>query len=419
MEKLTERRLKATPKGIGILCDWYAKEAKNATITSTDGREFIDFAGGIAVLNTGHCHPKVLKAVKDQLDKFTHTAYQITPYENYITLAEKINEIVPLVNPKTCFFCTGAEAVENAVKIARAYTKRDAVISFGGAFHGRTFMTMGLTGKVSPYKGQFGTPNFPVYHALYPNFSDDIGIESALKSIERLFKTTVSPNDVAAIIYEPEQGEGGFNVANNEFVVALRRLCDKHGILLIADEVQSGFGRTGKMFASEYFDVKPDIITMAKSIAGGFVLSGVSARAEVVDVVEKGGLGGTYAGNPVSIAAALAVLEVFKEEKLLDRSNYLGDRLKTFLNELIAKEDISANVRGLGSMVALEFGKAGFPTLEVASKVQKLAMESGLLLLTCGVYGNVIRFLYPLTIEEATFDKGLEILKQSILKAIK
>ncbi|PAF44890.1 4-aminobutyrate--2-oxoglutarate transaminase [Helicobacter sp. 11S02629-2] len=419
MDKLTQRRLKATPSGIGILCDWYIKDANNATITSTDGREFIDFAGGIAVLNTGHKHPKVLKAVKDQLDKFTHTAYQITPYESYITLAEEINALVPINNPKTCFFCTGAEAVENAIKVARAYTKRDAVIAFGASFHGRTFMTMGLTGKVLPYKGQFGTPNFPVYHALYPNFSDNVGVEEAIRSIERLFKTTIAPDKVAAIIYEPVQGEGGFNIANNEFVTALRAICDKHGILLIADEVQSGFGRTGKMFASEYFDAKPDIITMAKSIAGGFVLSGISARAEVIDCVNKGGLGGTYAGNPISIAASLAVLEVFKEEKLLDRSNFLGDKLQAFLNELVKKENLVANVRGLGSMVALEFGDAGLPNLDIASKVQANAMESGLLLLTCGVYGNVIRFLYPLTIEEKTFDKALDILKASILKALK
>ncbi len=331
--ELNQRRLQATPRGIGVMCGFYADKAENATLWDVEGNEVIDFAAGIAVLNTGHRHPKVMAAVEKQLQAFTHTAYQIVPYESYVALAERINERVPVAAPaKTAFFSTGAEAVENAVKIARAYTKRPGIITFGGAFHGRTYMTMALTGKVAPYKIGFGPFPGSIYHAQYPNALHDVSTEEALKSLERIFKADIAPDQVAAILLEPVQGEGGFNIAPNDFMQALRKLCDSHGILLIADEVQSGFARTGKLFASEYYDVQPDLITMAKSLAGGLPLSAVAGRAEVMDAPAPGGLGGTYAGNPLAIAAAHAVLDVIEEENLCERANHLGQHLVEVLN---------------------------------------------------------------------------------------
>ncbi|MFV2029338.1 4-aminobutyrate--2-oxoglutarate transaminase [Neisseria sp. S1] len=416
MNDWLERMREAMPNGAGVLCDWFAESADNAVIVSADGREFIDFAGGIGVLNTGHRHPKVTAAVADQLDRFTHTAFQVVPYQSYIELAERINRLVPIQGKvKSQFFSSGAEAVENAVKIARAYTKRNGIIAFGGAFHGRTMMTLALTGKVMPYQADFGAMPAGVFHALYPVSTQNISVEDAVKSIKRIFKSDITPHDVAAIILEPVQGEGGFNVCPPEFMRAVRKICDEHGIVMIADEVQAGFARTGKLFAMEHYDVQPDIMTMAKSMAGGFVLSGVSGKAEIMDAPRKGGLGGTYAGNPLGIAAALAVLDVIEEEKLCNRSKVLGERLTTFLKDLNAPE--ITEIRGLGSMVAVEFGDDENPNGEFAAKVQKEAMNQQLLLLTCGAHGNVIRFLYPLTIEDDTFDKGLAVLAQAISRA--
>lgn len=416
MDNLIVRMRDAIPGGASVMCDWFAQQAQNATIKTTDGREFIDFAGGIGVLNTGHRHPKVVAAVQKQLDAFTHTAFQIVPYESYVVLAERINRLVPIAGKvKSQFFCSGAEAVENAVKIARAYTKRNGIIAFGGAFHGRTLMTLALTGKVLPYQADFGAMPASVYHALYPVATQNISVADAVKSIKRIFKSDIAPHDVAAIILEPVQGEGGFNVCPPEFMRAVREICDEHGILLIADEVQSGFGRTGKLFAMEHYDVKPDLMTMAKSIAGGFVLSGVAGRAEVMDAPRRGGLGGTYAGNPLSVAAALAVLDVMEEENLCQRSEQLGQRLQDFLQSLNAPE--VTEIRGLGSMVAVEFGDDDNPNAAFAAKVQKIAMENQLLLLTCGAHGNVIRFLYPLTIEDADFERAMAVLKLAIEQA--
>ena len=404
------RRLQATPRGVGVMCDFYAVKAENATVWDQRGREYTDFSAGIAVLNTGHRHPKVMAAVQQQLECFTHTAFQIIPYENYIHLAERLNMLVPISGPvKTTFFSTGAEAVENAVKIARAATGRPGIIAFTGAFHGRTNMTMSLTGKVVPYKTGFGPFASPVFHARYPNALHKVSVSDALDSLEAIFRSDISPQQVAAIIFEPVQGEGGFYGAPPEFVVALRELCDRHGILLIADEIQSGFARTGKLFASDYYAVQPDIITMAKSLAGGFPLSAVSGRAEVMDAPEPGGLGGTYAGSPPAIAAALAVLDIIEEEALCSRANQLGSRLKQTLQRADCKA--LAEIRGYGSMMAAEFNDAaGKPSAEIAKAIQQQALEKGLILLTCGVYGNVIRFLYPLTIPDAQFEDALALL---------
>lgn len=406
------RRLKATPRGVGVMCDFYAVKAENATVWDQNGREYTDFAAGIAVLNTGHRHPKVMAAVQQQLDCFTHTAFQIIPYENYIHLAERLNQRVPIRGEvKTTFFSSGAEAVENAVKIARAKTGRPGVIAFTGAFHGRTHMTMSLTGKVVPYKAGFGPFASSVFHAQYPNALHNVSVHQSLESLEAIFRSDISPQQVAAIIFEPIQGEGGFYIAPPEFVSALRALCDRHGILLIADEIQSGFARTGKLFASEYYDVQPDLITMAKSLAGGFPLSAVSGRAEVMDAPEPGGLGGTYAGSPPAIAAAHAVLDIIDEEQLCARANQLGEQLIATLREAGCQS--LAEVRGYGSMIAAEFqDAAGRPSAEITKAIQLQALAQGLILLTCGVHSNVIRFLYPLTIPQPQFNKALQLLKE-------
>ncbi|MHA3055342.1 4-aminobutyrate--2-oxoglutarate transaminase [Acinetobacter sp. ANC 4633] len=406
---LNERKQQATPRGVGVMCQWYAEKAENATLWDAEGNQFIDFAGGIAVLNTGHRHPKVIAAVTEQLTKFTHTAYQVVPYESYVALAERINERAPIEGAaKTTFFSTGAEAVENAVKIARAYTGRHGIITFGNGFHGRSFMTMAMTGKTAPYKRDFGVMPAGVFHARYPVPAKGVSVEDALESIENIFSEDVAAHDVAAIVLEPVQGEGGFNVVPAEFLKRLRALCDKHGILLVADEVQSGFARTGKLFAMNYFETKADLITMAKSLGGGFPISGVVGRAEVMDAPNPGGLGGTYAGSPIAVAAAHAVIDVIEGENLCERANELGAELVTTLESIKqATGNVVTHIRALGSMVAVEL-----ETAEQAKTVQQHAMDNGLLILTCGKYGNVIRFLYPLTIPVEQFRQGLDILKQ-------
>ncbi|EMP5336264.1 4-aminobutyrate transaminase [Citrobacter freundii] len=413
-KNLQQRRLDATPRGVGVMCDFYAQSAENSTITDIEGNQYIDFAAGIAVLNTGHRHPRLVQAVEAQLQAFTHTAYQIVPYESYVSLAEKINAVAPIDGKrKTTFFTTGAEAVENAVKIARAHTGRPGVIAFGGGFHGRTYMTMALTGKVAPYKKGFGPFPGSVYHAPYPSELQGISTADSLKAIERLFKADIDPTQVAAIIFEPVQGEGGFVVAPPEFVAAIRRICDEHGIVMIADEVQSGFARTGQLFAMDHYSDKADLMTMAKSLAGGMPLSGVVGKAEIMDAPAPGGLGGTYAGNPLSIAAAHAVLDIIHDEQLCQRAAALGEQLRAALTDAQAGCPELAEVRGLGSMIAAEFCDAatGEPNASAAQRVQKKALEQGLLLLTCGQYGNVIRFLYPLTIPLDQFAKALQIIK--------
>ena len=371
--------------------------------------------------NTGHRHPKIVAALRDQLDHFTHTAYQIVPYASYVDLAEKLNQRAPGDHPKkTAFFTTGAEAVENAIKIARAATGRPGVIAFTGGFHGRTLMGMALTGKVAPYKLGFGPFPSDVFHAPFPNPLHGVSTADSLKAIEFLFKADIDPKRVAAIIFEPVQGEGGFYPAPAEFVRALRKLCNEHGILLIADEVQTGFARTGKLFAMHHYDVVPDLMTVAKSLAGGMPLSGVIGRAEVMDAAAPGGLGGTYAGNPLALAAAHAVLDIIDEEQLCERAVVLGERVKAKLTALQKDAPQIADVRGPGAMVAVEFCKPGStePDADFTKRVQARALERGLLLLVCGVYSNVVRFLFPLTIQDAVFDEALAILEDVIKDSV-
>jgi 4-aminobutyrate aminotransferase len=405
------RRLAATPRGVAVFGDFYIDRAKNAEFWDIEGRRYIDFAGGIAVLNTGHVHPKVQAAIAAQLQRFTHSCYQVVPYAEYVHLAERINAIVPINGAvKSAFFSTGAEAVENAIKIARSHTKRSGVIAFGGAFHGRSLFAVGLTGKVQPYKAGFGPFAPETYHVPFPCHCADL--DETKRAMEQLFKCDIEPSRVAAIIFEPVQGEGGFNPIQKEAVQWLRKLCDEHGILMIADEVQTGFARTGKMFAMEHYGVSPDIMTMAKSMAGGTTLSAVVGRADVMDAPNPGGLGGTYAGNPLAVAAAHAVLDIMVEEKLPERAQVLGERLTAKLIAAKAKNPTMGDIRALGAMVAVEFVNpvTGAPDAEKTKAVQMAALKKGLLMLTCGVYGNVVRFLFPLTIEDAVFDEAMGIL---------
>lgn len=419
-QALEQRRQAATPRGVAVMCDFYAGKAENASLCDVEGRQFIDFASGIAVLNTGHRHPKVVAAIEQQLQAFTHTAYQIVPYEGYIQLAERLNQRVPIKQPcKTAFFTTGAEAVENAVKIARSYSGRPGIIAFSGGFHGRTFMTMALTGKVLPYKMGFGPFPGSIFHAEYPNPLYGISTQQALHSVQHLFNTDIEASQVAAILLEPVQGEAGFTVAPADFIQGIRALCDEHSILLIADEIQTGFARTGKLFAMEHYSVQADLITMAKSLAGGMPLSGVSGRAEVMDAPAPGGLGGTYAGNPLAVAAAHAVLDVIEEEQLCQRAQNLGQQLVVVLERARSCCAGIADIRAHGSMVAVEFRDpvSKLPSVALARNVQQKALSQGLLLLVCGVYGNVIRFLYPLTISDQQFSRAMIILDEALRAA--
>ncbi|MNK59196.1 4-aminobutyrate aminotransferase PuuE [compost metagenome] len=410
------RRIAATPRGVGIGFPIYAERALNAELWDVEGRRYIDFGSGIAVLNTGHRHPRVVEAIRAQLERFTHTAYQVVPYESVVSLAERLNRLTPGTHAKkTAFFTTGAEAVENAIKIARAATRRPGVIALGGGFHGRTFMGMALTGKVVPYKTGFGPFPGSIFHVPAPIALHGVSVDDSLRAIDKLFKADIEPEQVAAIILEPVQGEGGFYAAPPAFMRALREICDRHGILLIADEIQTGFARTGKWFAMDHHDVVPDLMTMAKSLAGGTPLSAVCGRAEIMDAPAPGGLGGTYAANALAIAAAHAVLDVIEDERLCERAQVLGDRLKARLEGLRARVPQIADVRGLGAMVAVEFaGADGAPDPEFTKQVQTRARDAGLLLLTCGVHANVVRFLFPLTIEDAVLGEGLDILAAAL-----
>ncbi len=417
---LEARRKDAMSRGVGVQTQIFAERAENAEVWDSEGKRYIDFASGIAVLNTGHRHPKVIAAVKEQIDRFTHTCHQVLPYENYVRLAERLNTIVPVKGEKkTIFVTTGAEAVENAIKIARAATGRQAVVAFTGAFHGRTFMGMALTGKVVPYKVGFGAMPNDVFHVPFPVPLHGVSVDQSIDALHYLFKADVDPKRVAAIILEPVQGEGGFYEAPREFMSRLRAICDEHGILLIADEVQTGFARTGKMFAMEHHDVAPDLTTMAKSLAGGFPLAAVTGRAEIMDAPAPGGLGGTYGGSPLGIAAAHAVLDVIEEEGLIDRANQLGGRLKQHLAAL--RDDVPeiVDIRGPGFMNAVEFNVGGKPSAEFTTNVRLEAQKRGLILLTCGVYGNVVRFLSPITIQDPVFNEALGILDESIRAARK
>lgn len=414
---LMARRNAAVARGVGQAHEIFVSRAANAEVWDVEGRRYIDFAGGIAVLNTGHCHPEISAAVKAQVDLYSHTCFQVLAYEPYVELAERLNALAPgNFAKKSIFLSTGAEAVENAVKIARAHTRRPGVIAFNGGYHGRTMMTLGLTGKVAPYKLGFGPFPGEVFHALYPNALHGVSVDDALHSVELLFKNDIEPERVAAFILEPVQGEGGFYVAPNDFVEGLRALADRHGILIIADEVQTGAGRTGTWFASEQWPVAPDLITTAKSMAGGFPISGVVGRAEVMDAPAPGGLGGTYAGSPIGCAAALAVLKVFDDEQLLARSRALGERLTAGLRRIAAGVPAIGDVRGLGAMVAIELfedGDTARPDAGLTRRVVAEAARRGLILLSCGTYGNVIRLLVPLTASDLLVDEGLALLADS------
>jgi len=416
-QELLQLRQRALPRGISTLHPVFVERARNAELWDVEGRRYIDFGAGIAVLNTGHLHPKVQAAAAAQLDKVSHAAFQLTGYHTYLRLADRLNKLVPVEgDAKTVLFSSGAEAVENAVKIARAHTGRQGVIAFTGAFHGRTMMTMALTGKVVPYKEGFGPMPADVYRLPFPVEYHGVSVEDTMHALQQLFKTDVDPKRIAAIIIEPIQGEGGFYVASTELMTALRKVCDDYGMLLIADEVQSGFARSGKLFALEHTGVKADLVTMAKGLAGGFPLSAVSGRAEVMDAPLPGGLGGTYAGSPIACAAAEAVLDVIEEEKLCDRANKIGQLLRARLEPLQkdpALKGVIGEIRGRGAMLAVELvqdGDANRPNADLTRALVEYCAKNGLIILSCGVRANVIRFLLPLTIEEKLVEEGMDIL---------
>jgi 4-aminobutyrate aminotransferase / (S)-3-amino-2-methylpropionate transaminase / 5-aminovalerate transaminase len=418
-QDLHNRRNAALSKGMSTMLPVYVERGQNAELWDADGRRYVDFAGGIAVLNSGHMHPHVKAAVIKQLDAgFTHTCLMITPYRVAVELAEKLNALAPGPTPKkTMLVTTGAEAVENAIKIARAYTGRAGVIAFGGGFHGRTYMAMALTGKVTPYKVGFGPFPGDVYHAPFPVTYHGVTTEHSLEALDHIFKYDIEPNRVAAIIIEPVLGEGGFYAAPPEFMKALRALCDKHGIVFVADEIQTGFARTGRMFAMEHYGIEPDLMTIAKSLAGGFPLAAVVGKAQMMDAPLTGGLGGTYAGSPVSCAAALAVLEVMEKEQLPARAVQVGDLITQRLGKLQSQLTCVGEVRGLGAMVAMELVRnrdPHAPDADLAKALVQRAAANGLVLLSCGLYANVIRILVPLTASDALIHEGLDIIEKSL-----
>jgi 4-aminobutyrate aminotransferase len=417
---LRARKTAAVPNGVGTK-GIYVARAENSELWDVDGRRYIDFAAGIGVLNTGHRHPRIMAAVADQAARFAHTCFHVGSYESYVHLAERLNELAPGdFAKKTLFLSSGAEALENAVKIARYHTQRSAVIAFSGGFHGRTLMTMALTGKVMPYKRGFGPFPAEIYHAEFPLPYRGITTLQALADLDRLFHGDVDPKAVAAIVIEPVQGEGGFNVAPFDFLRALRSLCDEHGIVLIADEVQSGIARTGKMFAIEHSGVVPDLITVAKGIGGGLPLSGVIGKATIMDTPHAGGLGGTYGGNPLSIAAGHAVLDVIEAEGLCARAARVGAQMRAHLEALAKEVPGIGEVRGLGAMVAFELvkdPKTREPDAALAAAILASAEERGLILLSCGTAANVVRLLAPLTIPDAVLEEGLGILSAAVKDA--
>jgi 4-aminobutyrate aminotransferase/(S)-3-amino-2-methylpropionate transaminase len=427
--ELMARRRAALPAGLGQTHEIFVQHADNAEVWDVEGKRYLDFAGGISVLNSGHRHPAVVAAVQAQLAHYTHTCFQVLAYEPYVALAEKLNARAPgaaaegeqRIHWKSFFMTTGAEAVENAIKIARAATGRPGVIAFGGGFHGRTMMGLALTGKVSPYKKSFGPFPAEVYHAPFPSPRHGVSIEDSLYAIEHLFKADIEPSRVAAILLEPVQGEGGFHIAPIEWVQRLRQICDQHGILLIADEVQTCAGRTGRWLACEHWyeqaGIAPDLITMAKSMAGGMPISAVLGRSALMDAPAPGGLGGTYAGNPLACAAALAVMDVFESENLLERATKLGKRLRSGLSALQTLHPCIADLRGLGAMVAIELGRDGNLLLADADRTRRVIAEAarrGLILLSCGADANIIRLMVPLTASDAQLDEGLAILGASL-----
>ncbi|MGQ0671556.1 MAG: 4-aminobutyrate--2-oxoglutarate transaminase [Hyphomicrobium sp.] len=422
--ELHERKMAAVPRGIGQMTNIYIQRAKNAELWSEDGKRYIDFGAGIAVVNTGHQHPRIVSAIKDQLEAFSHVCFQVTPNANYVTLAERLNAIVPVAGPaKTMLVSTGAEAVENAVKVARMFTGRPGIVSFSGGFHGRTHMGMALTGKVVPYKKGFGPFPADVYNVPFPNAYHGVSGEESLAALKSLFKHQADPSSIAGIIIEPVQGEGGFNIAPFEFLRELRTLCDANGILLIADEIQTGFARTGKLFGLEHAGVKADVVTLAKGLAGGLPLAAISGRADVMDASPPGGLGGTYAGNPVACAAAHAVLDIIADEQLCDRANAIGRIILSRCRQMQEQSNLNCigDVRGLGAMCAVELVKdktSHEPAPALTQALLKAASERGLILLSCGTYGNVIRFLAPLTSGDEIVREGMDLFEAALTEAV-
>jgi 4-aminobutyrate aminotransferase/(S)-3-amino-2-methylpropionate transaminase len=411
------RKQVAMARGQGNLAEVYVDRAKNAELWDVEGKRYIDFGTGIAVCSTGHSNPKVVAAVQKQLQRFSHTCVMVTPYDSAVELAEKLNELAPGPTPKkTIFVTTGAEAVENCVKIARAHTGRRGVIAFNGGFHGRTLLALGLTGKVTPYKSLFGPFPANIYHAPFPIDYHGVSLEDSLKALDMLFKVDIAPSDVAAIVVEPVQGEGGFYPASNDFLQALRRICDEHGIVLVADEIQTGFARTGEFFCCDYAGIEPDLMTVAKGVAGGFPLAAVVGKAEIMDAPLPGGLGGTYGGSPIGCAAALAVLDVISENGLVERANQIGRLFGERLRDLQTRyPEVIGDIRAdRGAMVAMELVKncdAEQPDPDVTKSIVTLACHKGLILLSCGTRGNVIRFLPALTISDELINEGLDILE--------
>jgi len=416
--ELNELKQKYVAHGAASGATAFADRADNAEVWDADGRRFIDFAGGIGVLNLGHRHPKVVEAAKAQLDKVMHTCQTVMPYAPYVQLAKRLCEVTPARGERKAMLVnSGAEALENAVKIARAATGRGGVICFDGGFHGRTFMTLAMTGKVLPYKNDFGPMPGDIYRAPFPVPYYGVTEEDSLHALKTVFKTDIAPHRVAAIVVEPVQGEGGFHVASKGFLEALRKICDEHGIMLVADEVQSGFARTGKLFAIEHSGVQPDIVTMAKSLADGMPLSAVVGNAEVMDASGPNSLGGTYSGNPVACAAALAVLEVIEEENILERSTQLGETLASRYRDWQKRFECVDNVHHLGAMAAFDLvadKQAHTPDAGMASALIARAREKGLILLSCGFLGNTIRNLVPITVQEDVLEEGLGIIEQSL-----
>lgn len=413
------RRNAAVPRGVATANPIFVDRAENGSIWDVEGNRYIDFGSGIAVTNTGHRHPKVMAAVAAQCEKFAHVAFQVTGYPEYVELAERLNALAPIASAKTLFFTTGAEATENAVKIARAYTGRQGVITFTGAFHGRTQLTMAMTGKAAPYRTR-GTPMAAgVFHVPFPIAHHGVSEEDSLKALAHVFKADASPESVAAIVIEPVQGEGGFYQTPPAFMKKLREICDTHGICLVADEVQTGFARTGKVFAIEHYDIEPDLIPVAKALGGGFPISGVIGKAEIMDAAEPGGLGGTFGGNPISVAASLAVLDVIADEDLCGRANKIGAIMLERLKAMRQKNNLRpiGDVRGLGAMVAFELVKergTHEPDADAIKPVLAAALDAGLILLSCGYYGNTIRLLAPLTISDEDLSEGLNRLETSL-----
>ena len=415
---LLARRQAAVPRGVGSATAIFAARAENAELWDVEGQRFIDFAGGIGVQNVGHRNPRVVAAVREQLDAYMHTSFQVVQYEPYVALAERLNAVAPFSAPaKTILFTSGAEAVENTIKIARAATGRYGVIAFTGGFHGRTYLTSTLTGKVKPYKVKMGPVAGGIYHLPFPNPRDGVTVEETLRALKLLFKSDLEPTDVAAFIIEPVQGEGGFHAAPFELLKALREIADEHGILLISDEVQAGFGRTGTLFGIQNSGVEPDLLSIAKSIGGGMPISGVIGRADVMDALEAGGLGGTYGGPPLACAAAHAVLDIIEEEGLLDRAKVVGETIRTRLAAIKAKTgNLIGEVRGIGPMVAFEVldTQGGKTAADTVKALLGEALSRGLIILSCGADGEAVRLLSPLTIQDEVLAEGLDILESAI-----